>query len=267
MLFSANHQESGVRSCDEFQNVIHRNFILSQGKIFLSGRSKLYGLRTHSFPTYVHINPFTLRAAKRGLTILEIFPLQKHFLKTFEREMLIRRQTTNLHQIFCEISFRSQVIFKSMKVADNISRGTLECEWVKQTCKLRGLPWWLSVYGLALFTLNTYNSHIISLCLNPHLSKWGNINLYFCLKVLTSSFKKKIWLILFRWKMYLSFVWSQSRQLHVFLNNSHCLSAVTWGSGGEATSSPGAHGYRAEECGGNRRPGTFPRFRWWGKVL
>ena len=45
--------------------------------------------------------------------------------------MLIRRQTTTLLQIFCEISLHSQVIFKSMKVADDISRGTLECEWVK----------------------------------------------------------------------------------------------------------------------------------------
>ena len=26
-------------------------------------------------------NPFTLRAAKRGLTILEIFPLRKHFFE------------------------------------------------------------------------------------------------------------------------------------------------------------------------------------------
>ena len=47
--------------------------------------------------------------------------------------MLIRRQTTNLHQIFCEISLHSQVIFKSMKVADDISRRTLECEWVNNT--------------------------------------------------------------------------------------------------------------------------------------
>ena len=46
--------------------------------------------------------------------------------------MLIRKQTTNLVQIFCEISLHSQVIFKSIKVADDISRGTLECEWVKQ---------------------------------------------------------------------------------------------------------------------------------------
>ena len=37
--------------------------------------SIFHDLRTHSF------NPFTLRAAKRGLTILEIFPLQKHFFE------------------------------------------------------------------------------------------------------------------------------------------------------------------------------------------
>ena len=44
---------------------------------------------------------------------------------------MIRRQTTNLLEIFWKLSLYSQVIFKSMKVADDISRGTLECEWVK----------------------------------------------------------------------------------------------------------------------------------------
>ena len=44
---------------------------------------------------------------------------------------MIIRQTSNLLQIFCVISLHSQVIFKSMKVADDISRGTLECKWVK----------------------------------------------------------------------------------------------------------------------------------------
>ena len=34
--------------------------------------------------TSIYFNPFTLRAAKGGLTIFEIFSLQKHFLKTFE---------------------------------------------------------------------------------------------------------------------------------------------------------------------------------------
>ena len=29
------------------------------------------------------LNPFTLRAAKRGLMILEIFCLQKHFIEIF----------------------------------------------------------------------------------------------------------------------------------------------------------------------------------------
>ena len=52
-------------------------------------------------------------------------------MKTFEREMSIRRHTTNLLQIFCEILLHYRVIFKSMNVADDISRGTLECEWVK----------------------------------------------------------------------------------------------------------------------------------------
>ena len=45
--------------------------------------------------------------------------------------MLIRRQTTNLLQIFCELSLYFQVISKSMKAADDIWRGTRECEWVK----------------------------------------------------------------------------------------------------------------------------------------
>ena len=62
--------------------------------------------------------PFTLTAAKRDLTIMEIFYLQKHFL-IFEGEMLIRSRTTTLHQIFCELLLHSQVIFKSMKVADD----------------------------------------------------------------------------------------------------------------------------------------------------
>ena len=50
--------------------------------------------------------------------------------------MSIRRQTINLLQIFCEISLHSQVIFKSMKVADDILRGTLECECVKKLANI-----------------------------------------------------------------------------------------------------------------------------------
>ena len=66
------------------------------------------------------VNPFTLREAKTGLTILELFYLQKHFLKkTFEEEMLIRSKTTILHQIFREFSLSSQVIFINTSIADD----------------------------------------------------------------------------------------------------------------------------------------------------
>ena len=65
------------------------------------------------------INPLTPRAAKRGLTILEIFNLQKKFLKTFEGDMLISSQTRTLLQIFCEFLLYSKDIFKSMRVADD----------------------------------------------------------------------------------------------------------------------------------------------------
>ena len=39
--------------------------------------------------------------------------------------MLIRSQTTTLLQIFYELLLYSQVIFKSMRVADDTSEGTL----------------------------------------------------------------------------------------------------------------------------------------------
>ena len=63
--------------------------------------------------------PLTLRAAKTSLTIWEISYLQKHFLKTFEGEMLIRCQATIPLQLFCERSLYTQVIFKGMRVADD----------------------------------------------------------------------------------------------------------------------------------------------------
>ena len=46
--------------------------------------------------------------------------------------MLIRSQITTLLQIFCELLLYSQVIYKSMKVADDISKSKSECEWVKE---------------------------------------------------------------------------------------------------------------------------------------
>ena len=83
------------------------------------------------------INPFTLREAITGLTILNIFFYQEHFLKIFEGEMLIRSHTTTLLQIFCELLLYSQVIFKSMEVADDASKSISECEWVNHAAMVK----------------------------------------------------------------------------------------------------------------------------------
>ena len=45
--------------------------------------------------------------------------------------MLIRSQITTLLHIFCELPLYSQVIFKSIKVADDTSKSNSDCEWVK----------------------------------------------------------------------------------------------------------------------------------------
>ena len=45
--------------------------------------------------------------------------------------MLIRYQTPSLLQIFSEHVPYSEVIFKSMRVADDTSKSNSECEWVK----------------------------------------------------------------------------------------------------------------------------------------
>ena len=44
--------------------------------------------------------------------------------------MLKKSQPTTLLQIFSELLLYSQVILKSIRVADNTSEGISECEWV-----------------------------------------------------------------------------------------------------------------------------------------
>ena len=56
---------------------------------------------------------------KEAWQIWKYFTYKSIFLKTFEGGMLIRSQTTTLPHIFYEILLCSQVIFKSMKVADD----------------------------------------------------------------------------------------------------------------------------------------------------
>ena len=51
-------------------------------------------------------------------------------MEIIEGEMLNRSQTTTFLQIFYELLLYSQVILKSMRVADDILEGVSECEWV-----------------------------------------------------------------------------------------------------------------------------------------
>ena len=45
--------------------------------------------------------------------------------------MLIRSQGTTILQIFCDLLLYSQVIFRSIRVADDTFKRNSECEWVK----------------------------------------------------------------------------------------------------------------------------------------
>ena len=69
----------------------------------------------HTYLTHSHSE-----RPKQAWQFWQYFSFKSTFWKIFQREMLTRRQTTTLLQIFCELLLYSQVIFKSMKVADNI---------------------------------------------------------------------------------------------------------------------------------------------------
>ena len=73
--------------------------------------------------------------------------------------MFKRSQTTTLLQIFCELSLCSQVIFKSMKVADVRFWWSSKCEWDKTPQQLSDHHWcgWK-------FLLNIMSSWRLSMC-------------------------------------------------------------------------------------------------------
>ena len=62
--------------------------------------------------------------------LVNILPTEAFSEKTVEGEMLIRGKVSTLLQIVCELKLYTQVIFKSMSVADDTFQGTCECEWV-----------------------------------------------------------------------------------------------------------------------------------------
>ena len=79
------------------------------------------------------LNPITLRAAKRGLTIWKYLNYKHIFLKTFEGGKIITSQTRTLLQIFCEFLLYLKDIFKSMRVADDTFYRNSKFEWVNMT--------------------------------------------------------------------------------------------------------------------------------------
>ena len=118
--------------------------------------------------------------------------------------MFIRILPTTLLQIFCENLLYSQIITKSMKIADNISRGTPKCEWVNRSQSLidtnhiciTRLPFHITLYQPPRFTfcsfkeqtfiaknlgspLKLWKSHTI---FSPLDVVWNNILLYYLLR-------------------------------------------------------------------------------------
>ena len=67
---------------------------------------------------------------------VHIFLTKACLSKLFEGEMFIRLLPTTLLQIFCENLLYFQVIFKSVKIADDTFLGNSECEWVKSTTNI-----------------------------------------------------------------------------------------------------------------------------------
>ena len=77
-------------------------------------------LLLHSFVDFwLTFNPLTLRAAKTGLTILEIFNLQTHFFENIWRINVDRKPDKNSPSNICEFLLYSKDNFKSMRVADD----------------------------------------------------------------------------------------------------------------------------------------------------
>ena len=87
------------------------------------------------FCQLVRVSPLTHwhseRPKQAWLFFFYIFLTIAFLSKIFEGEMFIRILPTTLLQIFCENLLYFQVIFKSMKIADDTFLGNSECEWVK----------------------------------------------------------------------------------------------------------------------------------------
>ena len=76
--------------CFVVKNIADQENICHAGMLGMNGLS------------FDNVNPLTLRAAKRGLTIWKYSYYKHTFLETFEGGMLITSQTRTQFQIFCD---------------------------------------------------------------------------------------------------------------------------------------------------------------------
>ena len=89
-------------------------------------------------PSYKSVLPVgTQSSQNRPDFFVDIFLTKAFLSKRFEGEMFIRILPTTLLQIFCENLLYFQVIFKSMKIADDTFLGKSDCEWVNVTACLQ----------------------------------------------------------------------------------------------------------------------------------
>ena len=98
-------------------------------------------------------NPLTLEAAKTGLMIWEISYLQNHFMGNIWRRNDDQKLNSNSASNILWAFAHSQVMFESMKVADDTFQSNSEWEWVKLFWKNIGKRG-----GLQFFWVTLYNS-------------------------------------------------------------------------------------------------------------
>ena len=139
---SINYTKSGKNSPDNFGNIFTNKSIIwkkFEGEMFIRSKhnnfpSNIFKLLLNSQVIFISMREaddtlmwntidctcqsITLRVAKTAQTILIILLNKSIFWKKFEGEMFIRRHATTLVQTFCKFLLNSQVIFKSMRVAE-----------------------------------------------------------------------------------------------------------------------------------------------------
>ena len=97
--------------------------------IHIENTSYIFGVAKLSNQTLTHSHS---EKPKEAWRFCKYFPYKGIFFENvWRRNIYLKKNNKSPSNILWNFA-SFPVIFKSMKVADNISRGTLECEWVKQ---------------------------------------------------------------------------------------------------------------------------------------